>query len=51
MIDRYTYFNNLQLDDFIYILHCLHNTNAITINDDQLLNKELLSVLEEYEEE
>lgn len=50
MIDKYTYFNNLQLDDFIYILHCLHNSNAIIINDDQLLDKELKTVLEDYED-
>lgn len=49
-MDRYTYFSNLQLDDFMYILHCLHSSNAITIKDVQLLVKELTNILEEYEE-
>lgn len=50
-IDKYTYFNNLQLTDFIYIIHCLHNSGAITINNDDTMYAELSNILTEYEEE
>lgn len=50
MIDKYTYFNDLQISDFYYILHCLHNSNVITINDDNKLDIELLEILKEYKE-
>jgi len=49
MIDKYTQFNRLTQDDFIYILHYLHNADAITINDDDYCFAQLINVLEEYE--
>ena len=48
MIDKYTYFNNLQLDDFIYILSSLKNKGLITFNTDEKLVTGLCEILEDY---
>lgn len=49
MIDKYTYFNDLQIADFYYILHRLEDKKAITINNKDILDKELIEILKDYE--
>lgn len=48
MIDNYTYFNDLQLNDFIYILSSLKNKGLINFNTDEKLVTGLSEILEDY---
>lgn len=49
-IDKYTYFNDMQLADFNYIIHTLAGKGIISINNSDELNEALLSILEDYAE-
>ena len=50
MIDKYDYFNNLQIADFYYILYKLNDCGAITITSKNKLYKKLNSILKDYKE-
>lgn len=50
-IDKYTYFNDLQMADFYHILFSLEKKGIITINNNDDIDDVLKGILEDYVEE
>lgn len=52
MVDKYTYFNDLQLEDFLYIIGKLKDKNFLIYNGKyEDMAEELCNILEDYVEE